>query len=295
MLGMHHSEGSIGQAVAVSTPARDRADRCPGVFRPWPAEDGALVRLRLPGGHTSRRQLASLLDVAREFGDGQVHLTQRANLQLRALPTGEHLPTPVVEAIRATGLLPHPTHELVRNIVASPLSGLPATGSRGRADLRPIVTELDEQLCSRECLAQLPGRFLFVLDDGSGDVIDRRLDLGLVAVDDRQAQLRIGEHHWGGVVPLARAAAELITLAVDFVQERGSGPHAPWHVDELDRRWGGQPRDIRTQVSSPPPGYGELAEGVVHVPVPGGVLNDVRGLPERLVLTPWKTLVAIGG
>ena len=65
---------------------RTRGDLCPGVFRPWPADDGALVRLRVPGGHFTRTTLLALLDVAESYGDGRVHLTKRANLQLRALP-----------------------------------------------------------------------------------------------------------------------------------------------------------------------------------------------------------------
>lgn len=281
----------MGQAAAVSTPARDRADRCPGVFRPWPAEDGAVVRLRLPGGYTSRHQLGALLEVAGEYGDGRVHLTQRGNLQLRALPAGDRLPESVTEAIRATGLLPHPTHELVRNIVASPFSGLAADD--GRVDLRPVVAELDRQLCARTALAHLPGRFLFVLDDGRGDMIDRKLDLGLVAVDDTYAQLRIGSRHWGPVVPLAQAVTELIVLAQGFVEERGTEVSAPWHIDELEQPPQGRPRDPRTQVYSPIPAYGEVAQGVLHIPVPGGVLSDVTDLPTELIVTPWKTLVAL--
>lgn len=280
------------QAAPVSSLDRDRADRCPGVFRPWPAEDGALVRLRLPGGHTTRHQLAALLEVAGEYGDGEVHLTQRANLQVRALPSGDQLPDEVVGAIRHTGLLPHPSHELVRNILASPLSGL-ATTAEGRADLRSVVAELDHRLCAHPALAQLPGRFLFVLDDGRGDVVDRRVDLGLVVLDGAQAQLRIGSHRWGPLVPLEQAAAHLIDLAVDFVHQRGSGVEAPWHVDELDRLPPGLHRDPRTQVTCPPPPLGRLGERVVHFPVPNGVLRTVTDLPPELVVTPWKTVVGI--
>lgn len=276
-----------------SSSARTRGDLCPGVLRPWPAEDGALVRLRIPGGQVTRTALGALLDVAERYGDGRVHLTARANLQLRALPGATCLPDEVVSAIEATGLLPHPAHELVRNVMASPLTGL----AGGHADLRPVVRELDERLCARPSLARLPGRFLFVLDDGRGDLVDRPLDLGLVAVSAEEGQLRLGSRHWGPVVPLSSAAAELTALARAFLSVRGEGPGAPWHVDELPRVPDGRPRDERTRVASGRPPYGVVAPGVAHLEVPGGLLDRdfLDRLPERLVVTPWKSLVGVDG
>lgn len=270
---------------------RTRGDLCPGVLRPWPAEDGALVRLRVPGGQVTRSQLERLAEVAEEHGDGDVHLTKRANLQVRALPGDGLLPAPVVEAIRSTGLLPHPTHELVRNIVASPLTGL----AGGRADLRDAVAVLDRGLCAHPSLADLPGRFLFVLDDGRGDVVDRPADLGLLAVSATEAQLRIGTEGWGPVVPLAEAPARLVGLARAFQQVRGRGPDAPWHVDELPTAPHHHQCDPRTRVASDPPAYGRVTDTVRHVPVPGGVLRRgfLADLPERLVVTPWRSLVAV--
>ena len=44
------------------------------------------MRLRLAGGRVTADSLAALLWVSRRYGDGDVHLTARANLQLRALP-----------------------------------------------------------------------------------------------------------------------------------------------------------------------------------------------------------------
>ena len=182
---------------------RTREDRCPGVLRPWPADDGALVRLRLIGGRITTASLAAIGDVATTYGDGDVHLTGRANLQLRALPVSDGaLPAEVVEAIAATGLLPSRTHELARNVMVSPQTGL----AGGRADLRPVAARLDDLLCATRELARLPGRFLFVLDDGRGDLVDRSLDLGLVALDAETGQLRLGSRAWGPVVALSEAA-----------------------------------------------------------------------------------------
>ena len=104
------------------TANRDRADRCPGVTRPWPAEDGSLVRIRVVGGTLPASALASLVDLASRYGDGDLHLTRRANLQVRAL--AEPVPNGFVAGVRAAGLLPSPSHELVRNVTQE----LSATG-----------------------------------------------------------------------------------------------------------------------------------------------------------------------
>ncbi|MGL5909391.1 MAG: precorrin-3B synthase, partial [Phycicoccus sp.] len=122
-------------------------------------------------------------------------------------------------ALQETGLLPSPTHELVRNILGSPQTGL----AGGRADLRPVAAHLDALLCVHPDLARLPGRFLFVLDDGRGDLLDREADLGLVALDDATAQLRVGTA-WGPLVQLDDAASALVELAVRFLARRGNGP-----------------------------------------------------------------------
>src|SRR5690625_745350 len=113
--------GSVSATLAGVNPSpstrRTRADLCPGVLRPWPAPAGALVRLRVPGGRVSLASLAALREVAARFGDDDnVYVTTRANLQLRALPTGPdgRLPDEVVAAITGTGLLPSAGHELVR-------------------------------------------------------------------------------------------------------------------------------------------------------------------------------------
>ncbi|MCW2850063.1 MAG: nitrite/Sulfite reductase ferredoxin-like half domain protein [Marmoricola sp.] len=278
---------------------RTRRDLCPGVLRPWPADDGALVRIRLVGGRVAPAQLTGLAEVARAYGDGRLHLTGRANLQLRSLPsTGEGLPADVVSAIEGTGLLPSRTHELVRNIMMSPLSGI----SGGRADLREVADDLDRRLCADPTLSSLPGRFLFVLDDGRGDLGGRTTDLGAVALDATTAQVRLGSHTWGAVVDVRDLAGHLVDLAREFVRARGDGPSAPWHVDELGSPLASPaPADPRTDVTAPATPFGPVG-GAEHVPVPDGVLDQhlVGHLVERaagrdLVVTPWHGVLVAGG
>ena len=313
---------------------RTRGDLCPGVLRPWPAADGALVRLRVPGGRVSPGSLAALGEVARRFGDddGNVHVTTRANLQLRALPRDSdgQLPPEVVEAIAGTGLLPSPGHELVRNILVSPLAGLAPDQTAGRADLRPVTDALDAGLLADPNLGTLPGRFLFVLDDGRGDLIDRSCDLGLVVLGPALAQLRIGDG-WGEAVPLTEAADRLVALARAFVDARGTGPDAPWHVRELLAQAEAPtqspaeadpaapaptsrpacPPAALTPTAAPDPRVpeptGPLPFGPVpgsagrieHVAAPEGVLTPALlerlTAPEvtELVVTPWRGVVVV--
>ena len=106
--------------------------------------------------------------LAETWGDGHVELTSRANLQLRALTD-----VPVEElagALRAAGLLPSDTHELVRNIVAVPAAGAAAD-----------VHGLDRALCADPRLADA-ARPVPVRSTTAGDVA-RRADVAAVRLD----------------------------------------------------------------------------------------------------------------
>ncbi len=268
---------------------RHRSDLCPGALRPWPAEDGLLVRLRLVGGNLPARALLRLVAVAEQYGDGHVHLTTRANLQVRGFPGCDGALDPgALSALEATGLLPTRSHELVRNVLVSPQTG----HAGGRADLRPVAAELDRRLCADPALADLPGRFLFVLDDGRGDLVARPGDLGLVALDRSTAQLRVGAD-WGPVVALRDAAAAIAALAHAFVVRRGTGAEAPWHVVELPSRLVRPERpDARLPDPIGPLAFGPVAGGE-HVPVAAtGLDRDTADAlavrSDHLIVTPWN-------
>ena len=152
--------------------SRAAADRCPGALRLLEAADGFLARVRLPGGLVSGEQLRVLARLANELGDGRAELTSRGNVQLRGL--GADAAEALTSELSRAGLLPSLSHDRVRNVLASPLAGL----DRG-ADLTGVVRALDAGLCARSRLADLPGRFLFAVDDGRGDVA--RLGADVVA------------------------------------------------------------------------------------------------------------------
>lgn len=278
----------VRQGRAVSGP-RERGDRCPGVARPWPAADGLLVRLRLVGGRIQAQALRELARVARDFGDGRVHVTSRANLQVRGLPGENGTLNPLARAaLEATGLLPSPSHELVRNIMASPQTGL----AGGRADLRPVTEALDRAVCATPVLSHLAGRFLFTLDDGRGDILDRPADLSAVALTTQRAQLRAGPN-WGPVVPLPDVPAELTRLAADFARRRGNGESAFWHVRELPEPLiEPQPPHPTLPEPASPLTFGPVPGGR-HVPVPEAGLTgeEVAALTrdtDHVIVTPWR-------
>ena len=282
----------------LETPPRQRADRCPGVTRPWIADDGALVRVRLVGGRLPTSALDLLLGLATEHGDGDLHLTSRANVQLRGIPHVDgRLPAGLVDGIRNAGLLPSSTHELVRNIMVSPLSGRLG----GRADLRPVAADLDRLLLADPDCAHLAGRFLFLLDDGRGDLLDRSSDVAVVALDDRTAQLRAGTDQWGPVVDLADAAEQMHALTRRFLLARGTGARVAWHVDELVAPLLTGERDPRTRTTAGPPSYGghRQRDGrlVEHYDVPDGrITADLAGrllarAADEVVATRWRTVL----
>ncbi|MGI5208859.1 hypothetical protein ACQEU6_45745 [Spirillospora sp. CA-108201] len=187
---------------------RARADACPGALRTHDAADGPLARVRVPGGAVSAAQLAVLGAAARELGRDVIELTSRGNLQVR----GVRDPAALAARLAAAGLLPSATHERVRNIVASPLGG---RGPRGVLATDPLVTALDEALRARPELARLPGRFLFALDDGTGDMAALGADAACTPEGLRLAGTRLGP------VP-GEPVAALLAAAEAFLEIRGT-------------------------------------------------------------------------
>ncbi|MEE1746341.1 precorrin-3B synthase [Streptomyces sp. NPDC006641] len=237
---------------------RDRGDACPGTLRLHRADDGALARVRVPGGLLTAAQADALGAVAERLGDGELHLTSRGNVQLRGLrpDCGGELAGLLGEA----GLLPSARHERIRNIVASPLSGLDGRGAR---DVGPWLSRLDALLCAGEGTAGLSGRFLFVLDDGRGDVDALGGDVTLLAQDDGTALLRIGTAPTAVRIPGAQAPRAALVAAETFL-DRASGTGA-WRVPDL------------------PGGADALREEVVRrlrATVPGGLTTEDRACPR---------------
>ncbi|MEU4685725.1 nitrite reductase [Streptomyces xinghaiensis] len=211
-------------------PRRSRDDACPGALRLHTADDGALARIRLPGGLLTSRQAHCLASITEDLGNGELELTSRGNVQVRGLPgdCGRQL----ADRLRPVGLLPSDTHERVRNVVVSPLTGL---DGRGRADVGGWVRELDALLCADPAAAALSGRFLFAVDDGRGDTAALGADVTIIATPGGGAELRTGA---GG--PRLRVAAEdaaraAVAAAEAFLHAAAESGTRAWRVRDLPR------------------------------------------------------------
>ncbi|WP_218009129.1 hypothetical protein [Herbidospora cretacea] len=248
-------------------------DACPGALQVHPAADGPLARVRLPGGDLTGAQLAVLATA----GGGVLELTSRANVQVRGVKD----PAGFAAAVAAAGLLPSASHERVRNIVASPLSG--------SAAFRGMVRDLDAAICAVPELAELSGRFLFAVDDGSGDVAGLGADVVLMsrgehfAVFAATTDLRLR-------LPPAEAIHEAVQVAQTFLRVSDGA----WRIPE--GAFPGVPANLPQPRTS---GYvGDFGETTGAL-VPLGRLTTRQAMvlaeAEWLRITPWRTVLVPKG
>ncbi|MFB6667489.1 cobalamin biosynthesis protein CobG [Streptomyces parvus] len=284
---------------------RDSGDACPGTLRLHRADDGALARVRVPGGVLSADRADALLAAAGRFGDGELHLTSRGNVQLRGLDA--ECGGGLAELLTAAGLLPSAAHERARNIVASPLAGLD-----GSPPVSGWLSELDGLVCGSAAAASLSGRFLFALDDGRGDVDALGADVTLIAAGD-SCLLRIGASDEVFRVPSWEGPRAALLAAEAFL--RAARDSGAWRVKDLPD---GVRADLvrtvgagagpavhrpRPRTATPPAPGAHASTDAISVDVPLGRLTPAqwrlltetaRRYGNELRLTPWRGIVVPG-
>lgn len=279
----------------------------------YQAADGGLARVRVPAGVLTAGQWQALIAASAELGDGNLDLTSRGNVQLRGLrPDAE---TALATRLASADLLPSLTHERVRNLLASPLTG---RDGMGLADIRPLAGELDRALCRRPVLAELSGRFLFALDDGRGDVAGLGADITLIATGARTATLFLA-----GIpvrtVSLSDAVTTMLASAEAFLRLRAVEGSNAWRVAELAdgpariaTALAGSRAGTAVGAAAPVPGVPSDRSDPSGAPCPVGLISQrngstalVVGIPlgrlspgqaaslsgHDLVLTPWRSIV----
>jgi precorrin-3B synthase len=194
---------------------------CPGALRPMQSGDGLIVRVRPQSATFSPGELGVLADAARQFGNGHIDLTRRANLQIRGV--SEASLSELHDVIARLGLLDgNADSEAVRNIMINPLAGIDATEV---LDIRQIGRELAGFLASEKSLWALPSKFGFIVDGGGVlSLAEQRADVRLAAMahgpDVAMAiglETRTGMEWLGSTSPGA-AAAVAIEIGLAFIK-----------------------------------------------------------------------------
>ena len=223
-----------------------------------------------------------------------MELTSRGNIQVRAITDT----AAVAEMLATAGMLPSQTHERVRNIVASPLSGR----AGGTTDIRGLITELDDAIQSEPALAELPGRFMFGVDDGRADISGLAADVGAHFLDEATAALLLAGRDTGVRLTRPDVVPAFIAIATRFAATRGTA----WRMAELadparlldhftasatpGATW---PPVVRSPVGWLPQDDGRVVLGAA---VPLGVLQArvaeyLAAIGAPLVITPWRSVL----
>ncbi|MBB3972400.1 hypothetical protein [Hansschlegelia beijingensis] len=281
---------------------------CPGVLHLAAMADGALARIRAPGGRLSAAQARATAGAAATLGSGVIDLTSRANLQIRGMPEGAG---PALAArLSAADLFVEGPADRRRNILLDPFSGLDPEEVR---DMRPITASLDEGLRSASWIGALSPKFSFVLDGGgrsavaaiSSDVSCRAAAQGtmIIAAGDVLVEAADDQSCVAALLAIAQTAAaagpqtrthdldpRILTSALQAVPGVRQAPE-PLATRELTPRLGLVPQrgSERVALSLPVP-VGRLDVAMLEW------LADVTALDGEgwLALAPWSAVVIFG-
>lgn len=292
---------------------------CPGALRPMPSGDGLIVRLRISGGIVGTALATQIARWSRAWGNGQIDLSARANLQLRGL-SEQTLPR-VHDAMGECGLLDaSAAGEAVRNVISSPLAGLDPDAA---LDIRPVAAGLEQRLAGDAVLHDLSGKFGFAIDDGGRiGLQDVPVDIRFVARKETSGpvfaiNLAGAAQEWFGPCRPNAVADVAAALAVVFLDARKRYDAGVGRMGDLVARLGAEAVARRAGLQrfrlTPAERNGAGPDDVLGVhPLSGAAYLGVglpfgriaaedlarfaataraNGAPE-LRLTPWRAIIA---
>jgi precorrin-3B synthase len=291
--------------------APSRKGWCPSLLSPMQSGDGWLVRVKPAAANMSTSAARNIAEAARQYGNGHIDLTRRANLQLRGLTphSAEH----AAQRLIAEGLASADAGvETIRNVMASPLGPDDTTAP---FDSHALARKIEAMLASERKLHVLPPKF-GVLADGGGilPLAGVTADIMVHAHGDGVA-IRLD----GGVLAALCSAQEIVrsacALALAFLVLAARRPRHPTRMRSLVLAVGEEAIFAAAELSpvrlpfAPAPS----ASPVGFVPYPGGdtgafgvglpfgrieaeALTELARLSEKfgdatLRTTPWRTLL----
>ena len=182
-----------------------------GLFYVAPAQDAYMCRLRIPNGALNHWQFAGLADLAENYGGGYLHVTTRANIQIREIEP-KHAAN-ILEAIQDLGLWSKGSGaDNIRNVTGTPTAGV---DPQELIDTRPYARAMHHHILNNRSLYRLPRKFNIAFD-GAGLIgaLEDTNDIGFQAVVVKDGR---------GVAPgvYFRLALGGITGHRDFARDTG--------------------------------------------------------------------------
>ncbi len=150
-----------------------------GLFYVAPAQDSFMLRCRIAGGAVRSDQFRGLAEISRDWGNGFLDLTTRANVQIREiLPPNAPL---VLMKLADLGLTSQGSGaDNIRNITATPTSGF---DPHELIDVMPYARALHHYILKNRDLYGLPRKFNVSYDSGGlVSVCADTNDIGFYAV-----------------------------------------------------------------------------------------------------------------
>ncbi|WP_375454268.1 NirA family protein [uncultured Methylobacterium sp.] len=151
-----------------------------GLFWVAPNQTSFMARLRIPNGILHHWQFSAIADLADAHGGGYVHVTTRANLQVRHIAP-EHA-QPFLDGLVDIGLTARGAGaDNIRNVTGSPTAGIDA---QELLDTRPLAKSWNNWIINDHSLYGLPRKFNVAFDGGGiVAVLEETNDIGFQAVE----------------------------------------------------------------------------------------------------------------
>ncbi|MBR3193875.1 precorrin-3B synthase [Bosea sp. (in: a-proteobacteria)] len=214
----------------MSAPARETMRRgwCPGTLRPMLTGDGLLVRLHPPGNALTPDQLEHVAELAHRYGNGQIEISGRGNLQLRGIREEAH--PALVDDLLAARLVDEAEGDGPNRLVlTSPLAGRAADELIDAAALAEAVERAGRDVTG------LPAKFSIVVDGGGALALGGfASDLRLIAVAAKAVAFGLPGELWYGPVAQDEVPAHVALLLGCFVAASHRNPDRIRRMRDLD-------------------------------------------------------------
>ncbi|MDI2090929.1 hypothetical protein [Commensalibacter oyaizuii] len=269
---------------------------CPSLYRPMETGDGFLCRIKPFFSSITSDQAFFIAQIAKDYGNGYMNISQKANLQLRGFSPKDisHLIPSIVEHHLAS---PDLKTEEKRNFLISPFTDLDPLCHPETKNLAVTLQDLILQNCQ---LHPLSGKFSFLVD-GQGQF----------SLDQHYSDINIRAHHHKWCIQLGRypsviacdvqtapyIALEILQFCINNNIKRLIDPkNAQLFLDQTS-----YPTFTYTPKIMTTPPVGDIKDIGIHVGIPFGLLTATQlqhlGVIAQqfgnatLQLTPWHSII----